>query len=147
MAGYIAPLFQDIEDGPGDLNDGVDHADEAQSYQLTIGDYFELDLKLTDLRPRTVIPRKALILRTSLWRRVGKIIVTSQQSLYNGSDLDWALVEIDDPALYKPNLNPEGYDKSAVERREFTQCKGNRQEYGQSKVLILEVSEAPKQEF
>lgn len=77
-----------------------DDSDEDQEYTLDLGVEGDRDFCASGIMNRNPSTGDS----TSSRSKIGHVAITSDDALENGTDLDWALIEIDDPSLYYLNL-------------------------------------------
>lgn len=105
-----------------ELDDSFEWDDEVQD-SATEGDCIRTDLQGT--------------LLGHLWPKIGCVSATSNEGTRTTNDLDWALIEFDNPADYRPNLLVRSDPEGKAARSRPLKENGKTTEDGSSRSVVL----------
>lgn len=90
-------------DGENDHDEGSEQGDEEDEYELDLGAVDDQQEK-SSIDPAALSQRlrRSDLLQTH-WPKLGHLSSVSRQPA-SKHDLDWALIKLEDPSLYRPNL-------------------------------------------
>lgn len=138
-AGHVFQRDVFGDDGDGELDsEGEDEGVEL----FCIEEMFELDLDpFSDQDLETKAESCSLSQRIDLddtYSRVGHVVVTSSETSDSKVDLDWALVEIEDLSLFRPNLITEkGLGQRHLTKRGLSELISSPRPAANQAVLVL----------
>lgn len=116
-AGHIVAQAQSEEDELTPNEHGVEGEMEKSYFSRNEEedgfeeDGFELDLAFqddelkSDKGPTTAFSQEQIqSSKQDLWQKIGHVLLTSSETKMDKQNLDWALIALDDPTVYRPNL-------------------------------------------